>query len=224
MGTQRAGRWGVNEAGVPRVLYAVHDRSVAVVGVGPRYFALERVQRPVGARTAAHNLQSRCLRPRCDIARRGCQRPTAGLAGLTGGRRGVAFYMVRHIPSRSSLQERESSCIGAHRGQHRTIAARKKARRPDRAQYGTAEPAVSNTQPRGECVSRYLTRFGRTLGSSKGRYSHMPLTSRTASSASGEIDCDPSGVAQDMYSASEGSRRLSSMSLDVDEIGRPVPD
>jgi hypothetical protein len=139
LGAQRAGRRGVDEAGVPRVLYAVHDGRVAVVGVGARRLALERVQRPVGAGTAADNLQSRRLRPRCDVARRGCQRPAACLAGLaTRGWRGAVFYMVRYIPSSwTSLQERESSCTRAHRGQHRFTTRGRGS--TSRAQYGTAE-------------------------------------------------------------------------------------
>jgi hypothetical protein len=141
LGAQRAGRRGVDEAGVPRVLYAVHDGRVAVVGVGARRLALERVQRSVGAGTAADNLQRRRLRARCDVSRRGCQRPAACLAGLaTRGRRGVVFYMVRYIPgSWTSLQERESSCTRAPRGQHKTTTARKRFDVKARPKYGTAE-------------------------------------------------------------------------------------
>lgn len=46
----RGGR--VDEAGVPRVLDAVHDGGIAIVGVRARGLAFERGQGAVGARTA----------------------------------------------------------------------------------------------------------------------------------------------------------------------------
>lgn len=112
LGAQRAGRGRVDEAGVPRVLYAMHDGGIAVVGVGARGLALEGGQGAVRTGAVAANDEGRRLGARrfCS-AGRGRQRPTACLAGwIAGSRRGV-LYMVRHIPSRrSSLQEGKSSC------------------------------------------------------------------------------------------------------------------
>lgn len=98
LGAQRACGGRVDEAGVPRVLDAVYDGSVAIVGIGTRRFAFERLEGAVGARITAGSFDGRCLRARGNSSGRGSQRTPAGLAGLTRGRRG-AVYMVRHIPS-----------------------------------------------------------------------------------------------------------------------------
>lgn len=117
LGAQRARGRGVDEAGVARVLDAVDNGRVAVVGVGAGGLALEGAHGAVGARIAAHCSDGRRLGARRDGAGRGRQGPAAGLAGFAGGRRGVV-YMVRHIPSSlSGLQERERGCTGARKGQ-----------------------------------------------------------------------------------------------------------
>lgn len=145
LGAQRAGGRRVDEAGVARVLDAVHNGRVAVVGVRARGLALERAQGAVRAGAAAGGRNGRRLRARGDGARRGRQGAAAGLAGLARGRGGV-LYMVRRIPSsRAGLQERKSSC--GRKGQQ--CAAGNPVLRW--ARPGTA---LSNTNAAWGCVSR----------------------------------------------------------------------
>jgi len=124
LGTQRARGRGVDVAGVPRVLDAVDDGRVAIVGVRARRLALKRVEGSVGARVTTRRLCRRRLGARGNGPRGGSQGAAAGLAGLTRSRRRLV-YMVWHMSSsRSSLQERESSYIGhTHRGQHTVVPA-----------------------------------------------------------------------------------------------------
>lgn len=109
LGAQGAGGRRVDEARVPRVLDAVHDGGVAVVGVRAGRLALEggRGAVAIWAGVAAGRYDGRRLRARGNGARRGRQRPTARLAGFARGRRGVLYMVRRTRSSRSRVQEGE---------------------------------------------------------------------------------------------------------------------
>lgn len=91
---QRAGGGRVDEARVARVLDAMHDGGLAVVGIGQRGLALEA---SVGARVAAGGEDGR-LRARREDARGRGQGSPAGLRRLAGGN-GGPLYVVRRVPS-----------------------------------------------------------------------------------------------------------------------------
>jgi hypothetical protein len=150
----------------------VYDGRVSIVGVGTRRFTFKRLEGAIGARITASGFDGGRLRARGNRSGGGSQRTPAGLAGFTGGRRGV--YMVRHIPSSwSSLQERESSCIGQeHRGQHKSDAARRRVDVEIELPMAQQKPALSNSKPRGECVSRYLARVGDDYAVHKEKATH----------------------------------------------------
>jgi hypothetical protein len=158
LGTQRTGGGRVHEAGVARVLDAVHDGRVAVVCIRARRLALQRAQRAVWAGVAAGGDDGGRLRAWRSGARRRRERASACLARLAGGGRGV-LYMVRRI---SSLQEWEGSSCSTHGACQHSSATQ--ARRPDKARMtrpslaGEFRVGVRFTVPFRGCTATYHSR------------------------------------------------------------------
>jgi hypothetical protein len=75
-------------------------------------------------------------------------------------KKGCLLYGAIHSQQLDELAGEGKQLYQAHRGQHKTTTARKRFDVKARPNMAQQRPAVSDTKPRGECVSRYLAHFG----------------------------------------------------------------
>jgi hypothetical protein len=119
-------------------------------------------------------------------------------------KRGCLLYGATHFQQLVELAGEGKQLHWITKCQHKTIDAPERLDVEIKPNMAQQRPAVSNNKPRGECVSRYLAQFGNESRFTEGKILTHAADLSCSIFCAGDINYDPSGVAQDMYRASEG--------------------